>query len=1183
MLRAAIIMLVMLLWQSITLSQTIYNMSNATVTDCKGTLLDSEAGPNGSTYGHNENYVFTICTGAKITMIFQSPFKIESYDTLYLYDGADTNSTLLGAYTDSTLPPTTIANSGCLTAHFKSDNNVAYLGWEADWTSDVIAPIPPTMSTNPAPSCSTNIITVTFSGNVFCDSVKASDFAITGPVNNIFVNTITSSLNCNSAGDSTNTFTLYLNKNLDKNCWYNIDFSLGIRDNCDSLWYFNLLDSFLLDDCSFTVDIQASPDTICAGLCTDLIATVSGNGPNCLTYNYTWNNGLPNSPGPHNVCPTGTLNYTVLVQSTTGGPSVAGQKTIVFVNPQINEQDTITLCQSDSAFNINVNSSGGRFWGNGIVDNITGLFVPDSAGPGSHYIKYGFTNFCEDSILIIVKALDAGLPEAACPGATPFMLSGFSPSGGIWAGDSVTASGMFNPALPGTYVLTYSYNGCSEKKVVSVDSISLILPVDTVCQSDTAFIISVNPPGGRWTGQGITDSVLGWFNPSVAGSGTKNLVYKLSGVGNSGCSFNISITVNPIEAYWGLVACPTQPPFILSPAGSPSGGVWTGLGITNGSTGLYDPAQAFSGSWTNDTLTYTAQNGCSDTRVVYIRYTRVYDDSVFFCANDTSLYLDWWGVRRTPGGGIWTGNGLTNIGRRYYFNPIIAGVGVHQLMYTANTCVDSIIMVVFPDNIKFSPFNYLWPDTTVCSTHPAWNFPSMPPGGKWIGQGITDKYLGTYTPSVAGTGSHTVKYITPNGCVDDSVIVTVYPYVPAQILNLDTSYCYKDTLIPITLKPKNGVLTGNGVVNGIYFNPAVAGEGVHTLTYSFGNGFCETSTSINIRITTEISIELLASDTLLCPGESTNLRVKTNGGASNSKYTYQWNNNLFPVPGHTVSPSVSTWYVVQAKDGCSDPGIDSVYIFVADKVIASVVTSEKLCFGADGFAKVVMDSIENYKITWKASPDQIIDSIEGIAGKSYPLTVEDERTGCAFDSLVKIPSFKNIVANFSTSPNFECIPSNQKVVTFLDLSQNADSGSWDIAGLTVIPYVLGKNPQYTFTKAGFYTISLIVFNEGLCSDEFIKELCVEDIRPIFVADAFTPNGDGVNDVLHVRAKGVKEINFKIFDRWGNLVFESNSLDDGWDGTYRGKKANAGVYVYIVQSKLINNEFETVKGDVTLVR
>ena len=75
MLRSAIILLVIMLGQNIAFSQTTYNRSNAFITDCKGTLLDSEAGPNGTTYGHNENYVFTICTGAKITMTFQTPFK----------------------------------------------------------------------------------------------------------------------------------------------------------------------------------------------------------------------------------------------------------------------------------------------------------------------------------------------------------------------------------------------------------------------------------------------------------------------------------------------------------------------------------------------------------------------------------------------------------------------------------------------------------------------------------------------------------------------------------------------------------------------------------------------------------------------------------------------------------------------------------------------------------------------------------------------------------------------------------------------------------------------------------------------------------------------------------------------------------------------------------------------------
>ena len=83
------------------IGQTTYNMSNNFVTDCKGTLLDSENGNNGTTYANNENYTFRICSGGKITMTFSPTFCIDSgFDFLRIFNGPDTNSPLLGKYTD---------------------------------------------------------------------------------------------------------------------------------------------------------------------------------------------------------------------------------------------------------------------------------------------------------------------------------------------------------------------------------------------------------------------------------------------------------------------------------------------------------------------------------------------------------------------------------------------------------------------------------------------------------------------------------------------------------------------------------------------------------------------------------------------------------------------------------------------------------------------------------------------------------------------------------------------------------------------------------------------------------------------------------------------------------------------------------------------------------------------------
>lgn len=1150
----------------------IYNMSNLTVTDCKGTLIDSEAGASGTTYANNENFVFTINTGGTITMTFVGTFEVDSgFDFLNLHNGPDTNSPLLASYTGTTLPPAVVANSGYLTAHFTSDGSAAYSGWSADWTSTVVPPIPPTMGINPVPACSSNTISITFTDKVLCDSLLPSDFQISGPMS-LNVNSVTS-VNCSSAGDSSTTFVLGLNQQITENCWYTVDLDLGIPDNCDSIWHFFLTDSFLVYTCPFDVNIQSTYDTICPGLCTDIEAVVSGTGTNCLTYNYSWTPSQPNSPGPFTVCPSVNTTYAVNVQYTGGGPIASDNHEIVFINPEITDNDTITVCQTDSSFTINVTMTGGQFSGTGIVNSTTGLFSPFAAGPGNHYVKYGFTNFCEDSILIEVKPGYAGLDEAACPGTAPFLVSGFTPSGGVWTGDSITSSGIFNPQQSGTYNLTYTFNGCTDTKVITVDSITLYTPLDTVCESDDTIQISIDPPGGRWSGPGITDSLTGDFVPELAGPGSKVLTYALSG---GGCSFSINVFVKEIDARFNQVYCPFQNQFILNPPGEPSGGTWTGGGIINGITGLYDPFLPFGSNNGNDTLTYTATNGCTDTRVIFIRDTRVYVDTLTHCIGDTAILLDWVSVQRTPGGGIWTGNGLINTsGSTYYFDPQTAGIGVHKLIYTRNTCLDSVVMVVYPDTILF-------PDSTVCSTHEKWFMPAMPIGGTWTGNGIIGSSTGEFDPSVAGSGTHDIRYVTPNGCVDDTVRITVYSFVPAEITGLDSVYCFFDSAYPPLLQPPGGQFTGTGLDTNLNFNPILGGEGMHQLHYTFGVGQCKTDDSVLITVTPPIETQVDVSVPEICAGESVTITVTASGGNPDSLYKYNWSHQLFPFSENTVSPTVTTTYLVETTDGCSESSIDSVTVTVGEIFNASFTTSEQLCFGQDGFIEAHVNGTSIYNYEWNTNPVQTDSILEGKAGSSYGLTIWDRITGCTFDTIVKIPSYKNVAANFVLSPNLDCIPSNLKEVTIIDLSQNADSGSWFFDD-DVIPYELGVNPVYSYETSGLYSIRLEIFNEGGCSDEYSQEVCVEDIRPVFVADAFTPNGDGVNDVLHAKGKGFKEFLFVIYDRWGNQIFESSDQNIGWDGRYKGKPAVSGVYVYLVTVKLIDNTTQTIKGDFTLIR
>ncbi len=88
---------------------------------------------------------------------------------------------------------------------------------------------------------------------------------------------------------------------------------------------------------------------------------------------------------------------------------------------------------------------------------------------------------------------------------------------------------------------------------------------------------------------------------------------------------------------------------------------------------------------------------------------------------------------------------------------------------------------------------------------------------------------------------------------------------------------------------------------------------------------------------------------------------------------------------------------------------------------------------------------------------------------------------------------------------------------------------------------------------------------------------------VFIPNIFSPNGDGSNDVFCVRGPEIDSLHLQIYNRWGNLVFESNDINDGWDGTFKGEKCEEGVYVYWAEITFKNGVKEMKKGDVSLVR
>lgn len=170
------------------------------------------------------------------------------------------------------------------------------------------------------------------------------------------------------------------------------------------------------------------------------------------------------------------------------------------------------------------------------------------------------------------------------------------------------------------------------------------------------------------------------------------------------------------------------------------------------------------------------------------------------------------------------------------------------------------------------------------------------------------------------------------------------------------------------------------------------------------------------------------------------------------------------------------------------------------------------------------------------------------------------------------------IANFRHNP---IIPVTNDPINFVNQSQFATSYIWDF-GDDTRSELETPEPKY-YRRTGSYRVCLQALNKIGCSDTICRNVDA-DVYPLAdLPKAFSPNGDGSNDILFVRGSGVEELDLKIYNRWGELVFESTSMDIGWDGTYKGQEQPVEAYAYVMNVKFVDGTTYYKKGNVTLLR
>lgn len=239
-----------------------------------------------------------------------------------------------------------------------------------------------------------------------------------------------------------------------------------------------------------------------------------------------------------------------------------------------------------------------------------------------------------------------------------------------------------------------------------------------------------------------------------------------------------------------------------------------------------------------------------------------------------------------------------------------------------------------------------------------------------------------------------------------------------------------------------------------------------------------------------------------------------------------------------------------------------------------------ICYGD----AIQLTAVGGDTIFW--SPDIDIDDPHSFTPTVSPLVsttyVANITYGvCPFDT-ARVEVLVNPTPELGVAPDFEILKGDS---AFLDNSTGLfDTIIWEpAAGLTCTdcasPWAM---PDSTTT----YTVT-VIDSLGCTNTKTVLVTVVEKCDPeqIFVGNGFTPNGDGVNDIAFARLQGLKRlVVFRIFDRWGDLVFETNDPLIGWDGKNSGgKQLNSGVYVYIVEAECYSGSILTKTGNVTIIK
>jgi len=405
-------------------------------------------------------------------------------------------------------------------------------------------------------------------------------------------------------------------------------------------------------------------------------------------------------------------------------------------------------------------------------------------------------------------------------------------------------------------------------------------------------------------------------------------------------------------------------------------------------------------------------------------------------------------------------------------------------------------------------------------------------------------------------GLHTVTLPNWQGC--DSTVNLSLTVQPAISINLDTAICEGQSLI--------------------FFGQNISQPGSYEHTATSPTA-CDTVYNLTLSVLALPTVAIIQS-----PNGCAAASVLLSASSSTAANVLLWSN---AATGPTVSATSSGQYSVTATDanGCSSAA--TTIVSLAPPLVASIETSSPKCANdLDGWIEVLGESggIPPYSFAINGGPSTSNPIFEDLGSGTYEVVMMDN-SGCTWDTIVLIA--EPPVFQVNTGPD-QTIQVGAMANLSLNSSSPLDSIWWvptDFLDCTTC-----QNPTSTPDNSIEYQVFALDSNGCLASDMFSIIVLQPQGSDVYAPNAFSPNGDGINDAFTLFGNEKIEAieNLTIFDRWGGMVFYAegiapNDLSKGWTGEWRGKQANQGVYTWMATVKLADGTNKLLAGDVTLLR